>query len=390
MELSDFFEPIDLVKTNFPDTVRKRFGHIIKKYTSSSNFPSLDDIDIAIIGVEEDRAAVNNMGCSDAPDVVREYLYKLFPHHDRLRIADLGNIKQGFEVPDTYFALTSVVESLIRKNLLPIILGGSQDLTYANYLAYENIGRIINIASVDPAFDFGDSPQELSSQAYLSNIILHQPNFLFNYTNIGYQSYFVDQEGTSLMRNLFFDAFRLGKVNQNLEEVEPMVRNADMKSIDISAVRFSDAPGNNNASPNGLYGEELCAITRYAGLSDKLSSIGFYELNPRFDKNGQTAHLVAQAIWYFVEGYYNRFNEFPFSKQDDYLKYIVNTEEGMDDIVFYKSRRSDRWWMEVNGQSSAREKYERHYLVPCSYQDYETACENDIPDRWWQAYQKMM
>lgn len=390
MNLAEYFEPVDLIKTNFPDTSRKRLGQQMSIYVNENNFPDLEGIDLVILGVEEERAAVDNGGCADAPDAIREYLYRLFPHHDRLHIADLGNIKPGFEVPDTYFALSTVVEYLVSKKIVPIILGGSQDLTYANYMAYEHLGRIINIASVDPSFDFGESAQEMSSQAYLSSIVLHQPNFLFNYTNIGYQSYLVDQESVSLMRNLFFDAHRLGVVNQDIEEVEPMVRNADMVSIDLSAIRFSDAPGNGNASPNGLYGEELCAITRYAGMSDKLSSIGFYEMNPSLDQRGQTAHLVAQAIWYFIEGYYNRVHEFPFQSEEACVRYIVNTEEGLDDIVFLKSRKSDRWWMEVNCSETAKEKYSRHFLVPCSYRDYEIACNNDIPDRWWQAYQKLM
>lgn len=391
MDLSLYFEPAELFQFRYAEeNQRKRLGDLIYSYLPEGNFPDLSDIDIVLIGVKEDRYAINNEGCALAADLVRDFLYMLFPGPNNPRIADLGNIKQGFDVEDTYFALSTVVSDLLRTGIIPIIIGGSQDLTYANYKAYEDLGQIINIVAVDSCFDLGKSESDCDSQSYLSRIILHQPNYLFNYANIGYQTYFVDQDAISLMKNLLFDTYRLGVVRTNLEEVEPIVRNADMISIDISSVRYSDAPGNGNSSPHGFYGEEMCQIVRYAGMSDKLTSIGFYEVNPSKDHNGQTTHLVAQMIWYFIEGYYNRKHDFPLNEKENYIKYLVSISGHKDEMVFFKSKKSDRWWMEVPVQTNLKSKYERHYLVPCSYQDYQTACKDDIPNRWWQVYQKLM
>ena len=392
MDISDFFEPLDLREfSNTGETTGQvRLGNLMCIYSDAGNFPDYANFDIAIIGVKDDRNAVDNEGCGLAPDYIRQYFYKLNPGPHPNKLVDLGNIKRGFTVSDTYFALSSVVAEMISNNVLPVILGGSQDLTFANYQAYQSLGQTINIVAVDPMFDLGKSEQELGSQSYLSNIILHQPNYLFNYANIGYQTYFIDQDALKLMKNLFFDTYRLGIVHESLEEVEPIVRNADMLSFDISAVRNSDAPGNGNATPNGFYGEEACQIIRFAGLSDKLTSIGFYEVNPKYDKTGQTAHLVAQMIWYFIDGYYCRANDFPFKNAEDYLKYRVNISDHKEEIVFYKSKKTDRWWMEIPLPAGQQIKYERHLLVPCSYKDYQVACENDIPDRWWMVYQKLM
>ncbi len=389
MEMAMYFQPVSGLPEN-NDPHHKRFSDVLHIHTEEDGFPALKGLDIALIGVKEDRRSPENEGCAEGPAVIRDELYKLFPPHEQLRIADLGNIRKGYAVEDTYFALSNVVSQLLELGILPVIIGGSQDLTYANYLAYEQLGQIINIVAVDPRFDLGRTENELDAGSYLSRIILHQPNYLFNYTNIGYQSYYVDHKAVSLMKNLLFDAYRLGRVRANLEEVEPMVRNADMLSVDISSVRQSDAPGHKNASPNGFYGEELCRIVRYAGLSDKLTSIGFYEYNPLRDAHGQTAQLIAQMIWYFVEGFYARAKDFPIRKKEDYLKYTVSLKNHSEEIVFYKSKRSDRWWMEVACPAAVRTKYSRHYLVPCSYADYQTACSDDVPDRWWQVYQKFM
>ncbi len=392
MDIAAFFEPIDLQEFPFTGetSAQMRLGNMIRIYSDEQNFPDYTSADLAFIGVKDDRNAIHNEGCALAPDVVRKYLYSLFPVNQQIKMIDLGNIKKGFNVSDTYFALSSVVSKLIENEVLPIIVGGSQDLTFANYQAYQSLGQIINIVAIDPMFDLGKSEEELNSQSYLSSIILHQPNYLFNYANIGYQTYFVDQDALKLMKNLYFDTYRVGIVRQNLEEVEPIVRNADLLSFDISAIRFSDAPGNGNATPNGFYGEEACQIVRYAGLSDKLTSIGFYEMNPKYDNTGQTSHLVAQMIWYFMDGFYNRAHDFPFRNEEDYLKYRVAITDHKEEIVFFKSKKTDRWWMEIPLPAEQRIKYQRHYLVPCSYKDYQIACENDIPDRWWMVYQKLM
>lgn len=388
--MQEYFTPIDT--NSFSGTEQyttSSYGKRINSYTISDQFPTLENVQLAIIGVNEDRNSLNNEGCGLAPDYIRENLYKLFEGNYSSNIVDLGNIEKGNTIEDSYFAVTDVLSQLLKKNIIPIIIGGSQDLTYYNYSAYKSLEQTINIVAVDASFDIGDGEKELNSQSYLSKIILHKPNILFNYSNVGYQTYFVEQNAIDLMDKLYFDSYRLGQVRENIEDVEPIVRNADLVSFDISAIRQSDAPGNGNASPNGFYGEEACQIARYAGLSDKLSSVGFYEVNPAFDTNKQTAHLVAQMIWYFIDGYYNRKQDYPIIDKSEYTKYLVSIKDHDHEIIFYKSNKSDRWWMDVPYPANKQIKYERHQMVPCSYRDYETACKDELPDKWWLTYQKL-
>jgi len=391
MEISLFLEPVEKFE---PEKQlrpgRKCLGDTIDCYNDKNNFPELDGVQLALIGVREDRNTVNNQGCSGGVSKIRQSFYQLFNHWKSLKMVDLGDIKPGHRIEDTYFALSQVVGTLVRQKIIPIIIGGSQDLTYANYQAYENIGQLVNIAAIDPIFDLGYEDEQLNAQSYLSKIIMHQPNYLFNYTNIGYQTYYVDHEAVELMKNLLFDVYRLGVIKSKPEEAEPLVRNADILSFDISAIRAADAPGNGNAGPNGFTGDEACRIVRYAGMSDKLSSIGFYEYNPLFDQENITAQLIAQMIWYFIEGFMGRKNDLPKKDRLDFARYIVKIEGQEEDVIFLKSKKTERWWIDLSFGRTDRKKYERHQYVPCSKEDYDLALSDELPDRWWQFYQKLM
>lgn len=391
MDFDLYFTPINIDELGLmADEKQVRLGQTILTYCNDNSFPALDNIDIAIIGVGEERNAYNNKGCALAPNQIRKYLYNLFPHYNQAKIADLGNIIIGNKPEDTYSVLADVIAELLRKRIITIILGGSQDITLANYRGYENIGQIINAFTIDSSIDLGADPEKFNSKAYLTAMLCCEPNYLFNYTQVAYQQYFIEKDTLELMNKLYFECFRVGMIQDNLDNVEPLVRNADMVSVDISAVRQSDAPGNGNPSPHGLYGEELCKLVRYAGMSDKCSSIGFYELNPLFDNHGQTAHMVAHAIWYFIDGYLWRKQDFPYKEKENYKKFYVSIQNNSHTIVFYKSKKSERWWMEVPCSKDKMIKYERHYLIPCSYDDYKTAINDEVPDRWLLAYNKIM
>ena len=383
----DFLTPIkDSVVAYLALQSSSCLGQNIQINCIQEGFPDLENVKIAIFAVNEDRNSQNNFGCGEGLHAIRTKLYELFPGNWDTNIADLGTVEKGNQVSDTYFAVKEIIVSLIKRNIIPIIIGGGQDITYINYRAYDALEQSVNITTVDSRFDLGNLEEELTSQSYLSKIIMQEPNNLFNYCNVGYQTYFNSQEEISLLDNLFFDTYRLGEAKV-LENIEPAFRNSDIVSIDIGAVRQSEAPANNNSSPNGFYGEEICAISRYAGISDKVSSFGIYEYNSKHDNNDQTAHLIAQMIWYFIEGVNFRVKDYPFSGKENYQKFTILLEED-EPLLFYKSNKSGRWWMEINILSN--NKYKRHALIPCTYKDYTDATKQVIPEKWYKAMRKMV
>ena len=361
-------------------TLGKRIG----LHTLKEGLPDLKDASLAILGMLEGRGAEDNLGTGKNLEVIRKYLYQMFPGNWHSKIVDLGNIQQGEKITDTYYVMKELLSEIIRQGVVPIIIGGSQDLTYANYRAYDPMGQPVNLVSVDNRFDLGELDPRINSYNYLHHIIMEKPNNLFNFSNIGFQTFFNSQEEIDLMERLFFDAHRLGEITADMTLVEPVMRDSDLVSIDMSAVRMGDAPGNNNAVPNGFYGDQVCAIARYAGMSRKVSSFGIYEYNSKYDEREQTAHLIAQMIWYFIEGYNLRIDEFPFESRKNYKKYIVMVEN--ETINFFKSDKSERWWMEVN---YTHNKSNKSTLIPCAYQDYLTASNQILPERWLKTFRKL-
>lgn len=377
----DFLAPIDTEILDFISGLSsQQLGSKIVLHTEKQ-FPDVNKIKIALIGVLENRGS--NISISEVNLIAaRKELYGLYPGNWDASIADLGDILAGNTVEDTYFALRKVASALIKKKIIPIVIGGSQDLTYALYRAYDDLEQMVNLVSIDSKFDFGKESEEVSATSYLTKIIIDEPNNLFNYCNIGYQTYYNSQEEIDLIEKLFFDGYRLGEVSNNISISEPVFRDADLVSLDLNSVKSADSGNFVSFSPNGFNGKEICSLSRYAGISDKVSLFGIFNHN----NSVQESAIIAQIIWYFIEGFHYRSNEYPFGSRENYLKYIVPLEE--EELVFYKSNKTDRWWIEIPFISNGNNKLKRNTLLPCSYEEYLAACNQELPERWWKAQRK--
>jgi arginase family enzyme len=378
----DFLTPLDTDILNFIDELSSQnLGSKVVLHTSE-DFPDISKINIAIIGVAENRG--NKAEQEVDLDTIRKELYSLYPGNWEVSLADLGNILPGESLADTYFALQKVTTVLIKNNIIPIIIGGSQDLTYALYRAYDELEQMVNLVTIDSKFDFGKESHPISANSFLTKIILDEPNNLFNYCNIGYQTYYNSQEEIDLIEKMYFDAYRLGDVASNLAIAEPVFRDADIVSLDLTSIKSSESGNFTNFAPNGFSGKEICSLSRYSGISDKVSLFGIFN----HTGSKQEAVLIAQIVWYFIEGYHYRSNEYPFGSKDNYLKYIIPLEN--EELVFYKSNKTDRWWIEIPFISNVNNKLKKTALLPCSYEEYLGACNQEIPERWWKAQRKNM
>jgi formiminoglutamase len=386
IDLNDYFNPVSIEGPDFEHLARQAgFPHNIIIHTDNTPIKDISKCKIALLGVPEGRNSPK-AGSIKGPDAVRSELYKLSKIPGRSKIIDLGNMKQGITFNDTIAGLTDILSLLISENIFPVITGGSSALVPAIDRALSQQKIKYTLAAVDPRIDFSNERKEPDSFNYLNTIISNHKSTFAHYINIGYQTYLNDQQVLNRFLKRRSELVRIGDVRQAIYLTEPLFRDSDVAIFDISAVRQSDAPGTACPSPNGFYGEEICLLSRYAGISDRLKIFGLFDVNPEFDIRSQTAGLAAQILWFFLEGFSQKQYETPVlsnSNSGRFIKYHVRVTDLEDDMIFIKSNLTDRWWMEINVEND-QNKY-----VACSHEDYLKANHNEVPDRWVKAVERL-
>ena len=362
----EILQPIEdyfVKKKYLPQTI----GGQIIKHTLHEGMPELNNIQIALISIVDADSIMENS--------YREYFYNLFFGNWKFTIADLGNIPEGKTDEDTFFVVKGIVFQLLKKGITPIIIGGKQEVTYSIYRAFDRLEQMVNLVTVDALLDFGNEKEIIDTESYMSRILMETPNNLNNYTNIGYQTYYNAQESLDLLQKMYFEGYRLGEVTHYMEMVEPILRNADIVSMDLTCVQASDLDSS-KGFVNGFTNREICTISRYAGLSMQTSVFGVFNI----PKTIRAKQLTGQILWYFLEGYNFRIKGFPTTENINFTKYIVLIEEFI--IEFYKSNHTGRWWILPSEQAKGIG------MLPCTEKDYQKACEGIIPERWWNLHQR--
>ncbi|HEV9037047.1 MAG TPA: formimidoylglutamase, partial [Puia sp.] len=309
-----------------------------------------------------------------APDTIREQFYQLYYWHSDVRLADVGNVRTGATLADTYAALKTVLREITAIGKTAVILGGSHDLTLAQYYTYSDKKHIIEATGVDALIDL-DIHSLNRSDNFLMEMLTGEPNYISHYNHIGFQSYYVHPHMLETMDKLRFDCFRLGSVKDNIEEMEPVIRNSHLFSFDISALAHSFAPAN-SLSPNGFNGEEACILMRHAGLSHNVNTVGIYGYMPGKDRDQLTARQISHMLWYLIDGKSKGRREASLSDRDLFVEYRTAFAEV--ETTFLQSKKTQRWWMQLPDS-----KY-----IACSYQDYLLASNNEIPERWLRAQER--
>jgi len=372
-DLHDFLAPVLLHTINGDNGYNDgQFAKHITLY--ETEIPDLTDIDIVIVGVTENRGAGVFNDNKSAPDAIRKQLYQLHYWHKEVSIADIGNIKTGATLNDSYAAVKTVLAALFRMNKTVVILGGSHDITLAQYFAYVELQKVVEATCIDANINLrGESPQR--SENFLMEMLTGEPNLVKHYNHIGFQSYFVHPRMLETMDKLRFDCFRLGMAKEDMEEMEPVLRNTNLLSFDICAIKYGDSPASLQ-SPNGFTGEEACMLTRYAGMSTSLNSFGIYGYLPQQDVDDLTAKQIAQMLWYFVDGKNRAKQEAAIEDRGNFNEYHCSFTEV--ETVFLQSKKTGRWWMQLPNKK----------FIASSYRDYLQANQNEIPERWLRAQER--
>ena len=322
--------------------------------------PDLKKVQVALIGIGDKEA-----------NAMRTALYQTAAAFPKGAVADLGNLRKADAAQ-----LIPVVYELLSGKVLPIILATDDQFARAQFLAYQDAKALVNLAVVDECCRFGDP-----SEVY-SNLLTPRHPLLFHFAAVGIQVHQTAPATFDFFTKNYFDVVRLGKSRAAIEETEPVLRDADLLAFHLGALKQCEAPGVPEPSPSGYFAEEACQLCRYAGMSDKLTSFGIYGYHAANDREGQTAQVAGQMVWYFLEGFFNRKKDYPVSTAG-LTEYVVDFRQLNYQLTFWKSLKTGRWWMQV--PVPTRKKHERHRLIPCSYQDYQAACREELPERLMQA-----
>jgi hypothetical protein len=337
---------------------------ILKKETINSI--DFFNIDIALLGVPFSEENEYN---SYFADNVRKELNKLASVKEDLSILDLGNIKKGKSVKDSLIALRDVLNFLAEYNIFIIAISNCNHVKKA-FIESIHAGPDRSLVEIDSKFSIRNTLEYLPDD-------LHQQ---LDYTNIGYQSYYIHHEEIKWLNNNHFSAYRLGEVRSNLAEIEPAIRNAYSINISLNALKQQEAPGQKEISPNGFYSEEICQLAKYSGAADyvKIANLSGFMENSGF----HTVILTAQIIWFLIFGYTIRITENP-TKDPHIKKFNVGQKKRGDNLIFYRSEKTERWWVEI-----PLHEQKENVILPASYKDYVDACNQQIPERWLKAMQK--
>ncbi len=379
INLKDYFDPVSIEKHGLENLAGNAgFPHNTVIHTENITLSDFSNFRVALIGVPDGRNSPDP-GSSAAPDVIRQQLYSLARIPGKTKMADLGNMKQGISFADTIAGLTEVLTSLISENIFPVIVGGSSALVTAIDRSFTLLNTRYTLLSVDPRIDYSNNPDSFDSMNYLNKITGNSHSTFRHYINIGYQTYLNDQQVLNRFSRRHSEMVRIGDVRQAVYLMEPLFRDSDAAVFDISAVRQSDAPGTSMPSPNGFYGEEICLLARYAGISDNLKVFGLFDVNPGLDNRNQTTGLAAQILWFFLEGFSQKQYETPLLSKSNtgrFIRYHVRLTDLEEDLIFVKSNLTERWWIELKDENN------QNTFISCSHDDYLKANRNEVPDKW--------
>ncbi|MEE4198478.1 MAG: arginase family protein [Bacteroidales bacterium] len=381
MNFNDYFDPIDEISpVNSSVRADKQLGSLIVQHTKDQPVLTVDKFHLAIVGV-----LLDAKDDAESLAAIRKQLYGLAAPGQKIKIYDLGNLKKGWTDEDHEAALRDIAFELITRNIVPVFLGATERVVYPVYHAYQKINHKINLVSIDHKIDITEDREKRKKSA-LWKILVEENEAIFTFSNIGFQSHFVGENTLQYLEDSLHNAFRLGYVHENIQMTEPVLRDADFVSLNVSSIRQSDAPGQTVPSPNGFYAEEICQLSRYTGLGNRLSAFGVFDYCLEKDSNSQTAQLIAQIIWYFIKGYSSRIVEYPLTNDKEFKKIIVNLDHFKSELVFYKSERTERWWIEV---PSFKHEKVKNVVMSCTPRDYQMATQGEVPESWLKAFQKI-
>lgn len=290
-----------------------RLGEIVS--TKPEDYAASDLVILACPQDEGVRRNGGRTGAALAPDAIRVQFYKFTNFKINVKIFDIGDTIIQETLENTHEIHTQIVEQILKDNKTIIVLGGGNDVSYADGRAMAKVFGAEKWLgfNIDAHFDVRvDSPRNSGTpyhQLLEENLIKPQNFFETAYQpQVNSPIYFnyLKTKGVNLfsleeMRKV--PDYNYGKMANNFQAMLIFPEHLDKMNFffgfDVDAARAADAPGVSAPSPIGLTAEEFVEIAEFAGENEQTRMIEFTEMNPLFDIDNRTAKLVAVALHRF-------------------------------------------------------------------------------------------
>ena len=295
----------------YPDTAQDdlRIGQFLNNKTHS--LPK-----VVIVGFPSDEGVSRNggrPGASEAPDAIRKELYKMTPDAEETELftnllehtTDIGNLKVSGELAADQEMLGNVVAGYLEQEVIPVILGGGHETAFGHFSGYAEAGLQTSIFNLDAHTDVRPLKDgKAHSGSPFRQALEHESGCAETYLAAGLQphavakshiNYIEENEGSVLFRD-----------ETNITSISGLFHQHGsdrlMATFDMDAVDQSQAPGVSAPCANGLQSDLWLTAAYLAGRNEETTSFDLSEMNPTYDRDGQTAKLAALTVWHFLLG----------------------------------------------------------------------------------------
>ncbi|WP_340112152.1 arginase family protein [Maribellus mangrovi] len=378
MDLTEYFDAVDFSQLNEDTRLSPTlsFGTAIEKYTLACSGANMGNADVAIVGVPFE-SKNNEVEKSTVPDSIRKELYQLTVI-DKIKVIDLGNLKQAQSIKGNFYALRDITDYLTELDITVLVLGGSEDFASGICQAFRG-NQFFTFTAIDAFLDLRKGKEAYDTHNYLSRVFSKQPD-IFQFSLIGYQRHYVPVKLFDKTKGVG-EHLSLGRLRDSIVLAEPVFRNSDFVTVDFGTLKYSEAKGKQNL-PNGLGGEEICQLSKYAGLSRRLKAFALFEVIDEMSAEGLNVSLAAQSAWYFIEGVLQRSHANP-ENEEDFVVHKVEIWQVEPPLVFYQDNATGQWWLRLQTKGNS------FVFLACSEQDFLEATHNEIPEIYLKYVQKI-
>jgi len=293
-----------------------RLGEVVEFWRGEP--PALRPGRPVLIGFPQDEGVRRNggrVGAAEAPREIRRWLYRLVPWDCQtdadlatLNLLDLGNVRIEGSLEETQAVLGEVVGAVLASSAVPIVLGGGHETAYGHYLGYVSADLPVGIVNVDAHLDVRPLIDDKGHSGSPFRQAMEHPTHPLpgeRYACLGVQPHTVSREHLTYLRARK-SVVRVGTF------LKPYLRREQKRlatlgcrvyvSVDADVAHQAYVPAVSAPNPDGVRGAHVFDCARLAGASPFVSSLDLVEINPRFDRDGQSARWAALVVWNFLTG----------------------------------------------------------------------------------------